>query len=337
MSLVEDFRSFGSSFTDQPASPDQSPSTNSVVASRLDYRRPGSAQGRLIGLSIDSGALAWLSSGQNPFTSTGGALVITFPSMPQVIELARSADFQVAPIYMAPDGIHRYIATKPMELPLSFQLSIHDHEYAIHGALTLLATAAKLHAFVLPISTNPDIISGYYAGAVQGLKQPGTSTSATTGLTGDATTPNTVDAKTGAQQDPNKQDTVQEQTSIGNYSGGEDSTYPPIPAMLNLISDGRDDNVSLGVNCVGYINAVRTRLKGPWLRPPNASGMNMPSVLEAEFTFVHYPGYTNSFKQNTTVNVAVRNAYADDVRDNFYNTLKLTTKSAMSFRGLTAS
>jgi hypothetical protein len=105
-----------------------------------------------------------------------------------------------------------------------------------------------------------------------------------------------------------------------NFGGNEASTFPPVTVLLDLISDGRNSDVTLGVVCIGYISQVRTRFKEPWLQPATAGGKNMPSLLECDFTFVHFPGHTNRFQQNVgSYDQTLVNAYAEEVRSNFYD------------------
>lgn len=307
--------------------PSQSPAKAADVT-RIDQRR-NRVTGRIVGLAnIEEGVMSWLSSrnvyGAHPTSSTGSMVVISFPSMPESIELARTSEYRVAPVYMAPDGIHQYVNTSPLSIPFSFSLSIHDREYCEHGALTLLATAAKLHSLVLPIGgdiNNRKLLSsrssGSYAEAVQ---NSGLSSSTVRGLDSSPTSPGAKDATKDGP--PAKTETSAENGNLNNFGvvGGENSTYPPVACLLDLISDGRDSAVSLGVRCIGYINQVRTRFKGPWLQPSNG-GKNLPSVLECDFTFVHFPSYTNLFSENqSSIEQKLMNVYAEDVRSNFYNT-----------------
>ena len=325
-------------------------SLNSADVTHLDQKRKR-VTGRVISLShVNEGILQWLAKTGDNRRSTGGIVSISFPSMPETIDLARSSEYRVAQVYMAPDGVHSYISTKPLEIPISFQLSIHDREYAQHGALTLLATAAKLHSLVLPVSTDgtTHVASAIVAGAISKETQDGKSTAAppsagfvqgatnfltdllpgvsvarNLGLSMAGTSPAITEARTANQSTASEP--AWEQTSTNErVSGNESTTYPPVAVLLDLISDGRERNVSLGVSCIGYINMVRTRFKGPWLQPSNG-GKNMPSVLECDLTFVHFPGYTNRFAQTGTYDQKLMNAYAEEVRSNFYN---LAEKSA---------
>ena len=298
-----------------------SASVTKVAVTHVNQQRRR-VTGRVIGLShVKEGILAWLESGRGRNESTDSIVAISFPSMPEVVDLARESEYRVAPIYMAPDGIHQYLNTKPLEIPVTFQLSIHDREYCNHGALTLLATAAKLHSLVLPINTDMKnrIVFSRQTGVIQSQSNTtGGSRTTTQPISGAVTTPGATVAKNQDAATQPSEPTVEKTSVNDDVSGPTGSTYPPVAVLLDLISDGREKNVSLGVSCIGYINRVRTRLKGPWLQPPN-SGKNMPSMLECEFTFVHFPGYTNRFPQTSSSDQRLINAYAEEVRSNFYN------------------
>lgn len=317
-----------------------------VNASTVDYSRPGRVQGRLVGLANNTqGVRNWLASGQSADVSTSGMTVISFPSMPETLDLARQAEYFVSPVYMNPDGIHTYKDTKPLEIPVSFVLSIHDHEYCRHGALTLLATAAKLHAMVLPISTltsgssRNTTLTSQRAGSPFQAPAQGRSGQSQAGLPSGTTPPttsaNTANPVNSGTAEINEDQNIATPISTTNQLS---STYPPVAVLLDLISDGRDSDVSMGVTCVGYLNSVRTRFKGPWLQPLTPLGKNMPSKLEVEFTFVHYPSYTNfqsrTSQYSSNVQQSIINAYADDIRRNFYNTAGLTLNTFQTYQGI---
>ena len=83
-----------------------------------------------------------------------GVVSFDFPSMPDVVELARSADYYVNYSPVMPDGMHQYRGTKPLEIPLAFKLHAMDRTFCPYGALTLLQLAARLHSFVLPLTSD---------------------------------------------------------------------------------------------------------------------------------------------------------------------------------------
>lgn len=261
--------------------------TKSVQISKLDQARKR-VTGRLISLADENEETARYLAAPKSGMSTGSRAVISFPSMPDVIDLARSNDYQVAPIFMAPDGIHRYMSTRPLEIPISFALSIHDKEYCPNGALDLLATAAKLHAMALPISSvtmaNSALTVKMAGAAAQFINKNrnGGSVDTKDKLTTTGTTPAGADANSVSKQPGVAEQSLEE----GVGEEGASTTYPPPAVLLDLISDGRDSQTTMGVYCIGYLANVRVKLKAPWLQPPNG-GKNMPSAIECEFKFVH--------------------------------------------------
>lgn len=237
---------------------------------------------------------------QNP-TDAKNAVIINFPAMPDSIELSRQANYSVLSTFTLPDGFHQYRGTDPLEIPLSFMLHAFDEEYCPHGALSLLFTAARLHALVLPIAPSGQQITTYSSGlAVEAGELP-----------------EAEKLRASAVPDPNKV----------TRTGGETSTYFPVAVLLDLIDAG---NNMPGVRCVGYVRNVRTVFHGPWLNPPGI-GKNLPTWLECAFTFIHRPSHTNRFggaQNNAQLNPEIRlenvQAYADDIRRRLYNTANLT-------------
>jgi hypothetical protein len=225
-------------------------------------------------------------------------LAVEFPAMPDTIELARSAEYMVATSPFTPDGLHQYVGTKPLEIPVSFKLHAFDETYCQQGALTLLQIAARLHAFVLPI-TNERVAA------------LATTRNATKGTKTDDETERT--AQTGELA----------WKAYGVNSNSAANIYPPVTCWLHLIWT---DEGMPGISCVGYVKDVRAILHGPYLKGPGGS-FNLPSAGEFSFTFVHRPGHNNSFgsdNTNTHAQVGAQvNAYATDVRDGLYNTRNL--------------
>lgn len=234
-------------------------------------------------------------------------LAIEFPAMPDTIELARSAEYMVVSSPMLPDGYHQYVSTKPLEIPVSFRLHSFDQTYCKQGALTLLQIASRLHAFVLPISTEKVL-----------------------------TQASNVNRNTG-QVDENNLDSKSATGEIGwstygDSTGKSSNIYPPVTCWLHLI--WTDENMP-GISCVGYVKDVRAVLHGPFLKGPGGS-FNLPSGAEFSFTFVHRPGHNNDFGQSSSTARpkigAQTGAYATDVRDGFYNTRHLVYAS--NYKGL---
>lgn len=226
---------------------------------------------------------------------------IDFPAMPDTIELARSADYAVNYNIVMPDGIHQYKGTKPMEIPISFKLHAFDQQYCKKGALTLLQLAARLHSFILPISTfGPGVRVAPLA----------TNPATTSGKADDA-----------AMQAAASQEQIYEVVGTGNSPNG--GIYSPVTCWLHLMWT---DNQQPGISAVGYVRDVKVILNGPWLRGPNDS-FNLPTSAEFSFTFIHRPGHNNSQKVVTSQfppSIAQSGqAFADDVRGKLYNTRDL--------------
>jgi hypothetical protein len=225
-------------------------------------------------------------------------LAIEFPAMPDSIELSRASEYTVATSPFTPDGLHQYMGTRPMEMPISFKLHAFDANYCQQGALTLLQIAARLHAFVLPITT-------------ERVAALATTRTVTKGNKTDDETERT--AQTGELA----------WKAYGINSNSAANIYPPVTCWLHLI--WADEGMP-GISCVGYVKDVRVILHGPYLKGPGGS-FNLPSAGDFSFTFVHRPGHNNSFgsdSTNTHAQVGAQvNAYATDVRDSFYNTRNL--------------
>lgn len=226
---------------------------------------------------------------------------IDFPAMPDTIELARSADYAVNYNIVMPDGIHQYKGTKPMEIPISFKLHSFDQQYLQKGALTLLQLAARLHSFILPISTfGPGVRVAPYA--------PPTQT--TEGKADDA-----------AIQAAASQEQVYQVVGAGNSQNG--GIYSPVTCWLHLMWT---DNEQPGISAIGYVREVKVTFNGPWLRGPNNS-FNLPTSADFSFIFVHRPGHNNNQRTITSqfppTIAQSGQAFADDVRKSLYNTRSL--------------
>ncbi len=257
--------------------------------------------GRL--LVLETGKL----NGYDPFSGLEDAVSIDFPSMPDSIEFARTADYMVNSNQLMPDGLHQYKGTQPLSIPFSFRLAAMDEDYCPNGALSLLQLAGRLHSFTLPLATSADARVNVTVGGGTANTVPKDGTDAS--------------VQANAQQSDS-------QTSVTPVSQGE--FYPPVTLRLELIYT--DDN-SPGVVCTGYVRDVRVKFNGPWLRGQNRSS-NLPSSADYDFTFVHVPGHGNNFSVNSTkLNTVMAHAYADDVRTKFYNTRSLTRASSADYKG----
>lgn len=229
---------------------------------------------------------------------------IDFPAMPDAIELARSTDYLVNYNIVMPDGIHQYRGTKPMEIPISFKLHSMDQQFCRKGALTLLQLASRLHSLVLPISTFPR------------------------GTTIAPRASSTQTQENGGQQNESSLKKAAEQETIygvvGASSTRQGGIFNPVTCWLHLMWIGNDQP---GISCVGYVRDVKVKFNGPWLRGPNNS-FNLPTSADFEFVFIHRPGHGNSTpviqtSQFPPTIAESGQAFADDVKDTFYNTRDL--------------
>jgi hypothetical protein len=265
--------------------------------------------GRLIAMPTTAqGAANAVAAAQNSYQNI---LSVDFPAMPDIIELARRAEYKVTYSPTQPDGIHQYAGTTPLEIPISFKLHSFDKQYCKHGALTLLQLAARLHSFVLPINT-AKTTSSTASNATQSLVPPAFSIANFRQRLTDSASMSFGGASSASA--PN---------STGPFLNGGSTIYSPVVCPLQAIYI---DSSSPGICALGYVKDVNVKLGGPWLRGPNNS-YNLPSCGEFAFTFVHVPsqgndqGATAGEVSNVVSNAAF--AYADDVRELLYNTRAL--------------
>ena len=230
-------------------------------------------------------------------TDTSNMISIDFPAMPDTIELARSAEYEVSSYPQNPDGIHVYKGTKPLEIPFNFRLHSFDKQYCKNGALTLLKLAARLHSFILPIDPTGN------------SNRPAIGTAAAPVSTDSAS------QQASAQAAANK--------SFTSASSGFVS--PPVTCWLFLMATDQTDSAP-GISAIGYVKDVNVKLNGPWLRGPNGS-FNLPSSADFSFTFVHHPGHGNAIQATDSDSGdyagATVTALADDVKRSLYNTRSL--------------
>ena len=233
---------------------------------------------------------------------------IDFPAMPDVIELARSADYVVSAALPVPDGIHVYKATKPLEIPINFRIHAYDKQYCKKGALTLLQLGARLHSFVLPINTFGNGIRLVPTAATTQIPPGG----------GQATQP---DTQAVANSDVRYQ-------VAGANAGSVGGIYAPVTCWLHLMWIAENQP---GISAVGYVREVSVKFNGPWLRGPNSS-FNLPSSADFSFVFIHRPGHGNALRyvasEFPTSSAQTGQAFADDVRDKLYNTRDLVYSAA---------
>jgi hypothetical protein len=235
--------------------------------------------------------------------------------MPEVIELAREADYRQTSAPYTPDGIHLYKKTNPLSIPISFSLHYQD-PFCSQGGLSLLLIAAKLHSLILPINNSADRSN---IGVTVGNYYP----SMAIGATGSGKAPNTPE---GSSAPPNT--STEESIAFNNNSGQASTVFPPA-CLLDLISVG-DRNGAPGIRCYGYVKSVNAKLKGPWMRGAVEYGpdgiRNVPTSAEFSFIFVHAPGFSNYFggTASSPFQLSGLSAFAQDVLGNLYNTVPLT-------------
>ena len=212
--------------------------------------------------------------------------IIYFPSMPESIDLAREANFNVTSNIVFPDGLALYDHTSPLEIPLSFSVHYMD-DYCTDGSVTLLKVAAQLQSLTLPTASN---LSKSNATQV-----PQTNTATANEIT---TTNNSVN---------NKGQALLDSASASNIS------FPPA-CQLRIILSGANN---YGIDCVGYVKSVKTKLKGPWMQVSDGgSSMNLPTSADYDITFVHNPGYSNIIGAFDIY----AQAFGPEVYANLYNT-----------------
>lgn len=233
---------------------------------------------------------------------------IDFPAMPDTIELARTAEYNVSYSLPLPDGIHQYKGTRPLDIPISFRLHSLD-AYCTSGSLSLIEIAARLHSFVLPISTLKDAFT-----VSQEIK---------TKATGSGTSPD-HDTEAAANKA-----SVWAVDGVTDTKGG--ALYSPVTCWLQLM---RTTDDLPGISAFGYVREVKVTFNGPWLRGSNGS-FNLPTSADYSFTFVHNPGYSNSGGSTSStfkdVFTAQKGAFADDVKNSFYNTTNLGVTTTQGF------
>jgi hypothetical protein len=265
--------------------------------------------------------------GAQQFNENVGQVIINFPAMPDVIELARRANYNnmAANSPANPDGFHIYRSTDPLKIPISFSAHAFDVEYTgKDGPVALLQMAAGLHALTLPIVASA--LETTNSTAFPNMKQaPDTTNNAPAAKIGVATTGAT--------------NTEPSFTSRDFYNANNQVTHFPVPCILDIML-ARWGTVEYGIQCYGFVEDVSVKLKGPWLQGRAATDSlddlrNMPSIAEYAFTFVHQPGYTNDYVGNRIGDRAASllglQAMAADVYKRLYNQVeldKLSSKAA---------
>ncbi len=288
--------------------------------------------------ALDSASDAW------------GSPFIAFPALPDEIDFTRENSFDVVVNQLYPDGIHIYRGTQPLEIPMSFVLHAYDYDYC-NGPHGLVEIASKLHSLALPLSRGGEAKDTSVPTAQDEKKKdedgeadPDEAVDEAVDEAGqsveskDKSSPD--DNVTVAQSNRNRLETSSRiSKSIG--AEGNVPTWPPVCVMRLMVSGQR------GVHCIGYLKRVSVKFKGPWLneKPKDAGrdyatseelrgrkpGQNLPTALEASFTFVHAPGYRNKFSVDDDSayydeRIGVFNqTFGEYVHDHFYDTIDVST------------
>lgn len=262
---------------------------------------------------------------------------IFFPAMPEEIDLARSSSYKVTSTPVHPDGIHWYVSTDPLSVPISFDMHAHDRDYCSQGPLTILRTCAILNALVLPIRTST-LQNNALLQAVDSQITVAAGTDqqdATRSKTDDASAGKSAKDNSSVDQSVNGEDmpaflartknamsdlVADKATGIAKDTTGVSDTgfaYPP-PCWLRLI-EGNPYELQLS----GYIKDVHVKLKGPWISAVQGgvSYYNLPTSAHFEFTFVNCPCYTNDF-----TDLAYVSAFLQDVSNGLYDSQRIREK-----------
>lgn len=242
---------------------------------------------------------------------------IVFPAMPETLELAREANYQVTSPLPLPDGIHIYQSVNPFTIPFNFKVHAFDDEVTKgYGASYLLQTAALLHALVIPIRDGVSAPDVSQAAAAPTGRAP--ISSLPDSVTSFVVLRDAARAQAAAQQASNNPGAPIAQTTsnvataqavvdkASSQSTSINVAAPPV-CRLQLISNTSIDSTtssSLNVlnknqcflDLIGYVRSVNVKLKGPWLYADDGS-YNLPSSAEYSFTFVHAPGYRNRYSK----------------------------------------
>jgi hypothetical protein len=259
---------------------------------------------------------------------------IFFPAMPEEIDLSRAATYKITSTPVHPDGIHWYVATEPLSVPVSFDLHAHDIDYCTQGPLTILRTCAILHSLLLPIRTSKsqqNALTQNIDSQITAAASVNQSDS-TRSKTDDASTSKSAADNSSSEKNTststsgeditaylNRTKTEFSDASTGNTTGVENTSfaYPP-PCWLRLIN-GNPYSIQLS----GYIKDVHVKIKGPWLTA-SQGGMtyyNLPTSAHFEFTFVNCPCYTNDFSD-----MAFTSAFLQDVGSYLYDSQNIREK-----------
>ena len=256
---------------------------------KIYSRAVGTFSGRLLALSANTRYSSYGSADGNVLQEN--SLYIDFPATPDDIVLRRTTNYSEKTTPFLPDGIHVYLGTNPLNLEFSFKLHYADTDYCgTDGPYALLAIAARLHAFVLPVGQTADVgyVIGYaYKNDARSLEKGSDDTT----------------------------------ISYSKLDQNAQAVNPPVACQLELMQTGID---TPGIVCRGYVKDVNVRLMGPYLKG-EGNAYNLPTAAEYSFTFVHRPGHSNFFGKRKGMTSLASNpqAYAQTVKNRLYNTRDL--------------
>ena len=236
--------------------------------------------------------------------STSEISAIYFPSLPDSIDLTRSAEYYAQSNWAMPDGVHMYKSTAVMCIPFSFRLSAYDENFCPNGPLTLLAVAARLQSCIVPIGSSSSFAtassSGYGGNSEQSQNSPTNNTPST--------------------------DVADPSANLSNVQ----KLDPPVTVRLELMSTGSGGP---GIACNGYLKDIKTSLLGPYLTGPDSS-YNLPSAGDFGFTFVFHPSHGNNYSGGQMGSTVEQQALADYIRVNLFNqTGSLGNYNTSAWRG----
>ena len=227
----------------------------------------------------------------------GNIVMIYFPAMPEMIDLDRAASYEVTSPITAPDGQHVFKSVTPLSVPITFKLHAFD-DYCPEGPIDLLRIGARLHALMLALRSGASADRIVQANSSEVKK-----------------------ASDKQNENPDKKSdssTVafnnRALTDLKNTGVKSLPSFPPV-CVLDLIWTGPD---SPGIKLGGYVQAVRVKFKGPWLKVDGPGNYkNLPSAAEYSFTFVSAPGYRNGAA--TSGGAFEAQMFGEEVRNVLYN------------------
>jgi hypothetical protein len=236
-------------------------------------------------------------TGEHGEHGEGGIVQINFPALPDTVDLVRRANYNVRTSPAFPDGIHQYMGTDVLKIPVEFELHHADRRYCPQGPFTLIQVASELESLVLPIGSD----------RIRLEVGP-------------------LDADTiGGDNASRNQNAAQATQELGGNVDNDVDLFPPPVCYLELMRTTSDGP---GIACRGYIDDVGVKFHGPYMKGPGLS-FNLPTKAVFSFTFVHNPSHQNAYQGARYGRVAgLRQAYAHNVRQRLFNTLDIKAASS---------